>query len=253
MPAFHAGVTSSTLVGRFNPSSDCAGMLSVVKTEERLRARQLRARGWSVKEIERELNVSRASVSLWVRDVPLDERQRAILAQRTRMGPLIAAARKAARAREVRRGYQEHGRQLVRERDASYAAGCMLYWAEGSKSRNTAQVVNSDPELLAFFAGFLRTHFVVASDSMRLCCNLFADHLERQRQIEEFWLARLELPRSSLTKSIVNSYSKYSQKKRNGKLPYGTARLSVHSSRIVQTIYGSIQEYGGFERPAWLD
>jgi hypothetical protein len=88
---------------------------------------------------------------------------------------------------------------------------------------------------------------------MRLRCNLFADHLERQHEIEEFWLARLELPRSSLTKSIVNSYSKYSQKKRKGKLPYGTARLSVYSSRIVQTIYGSIQEYGGFERPAWLD
>lgn len=228
-------------------------MLPVVKTAERLRARQLRAQGWSVKEIERELEVSRASVSLWVRDVPLDERRRAILALRTRMGPLIAAERKAARAREVRRSYQEQGRRLAREHDASYAAGCMLYWAEGSKSRNVAQVVNSDPELLAFFAGFLRTHFDIASESMRLRCNLFADHLERQHEIEEFWLARLELPRSSLTKSIVNSYSKYSQKKRKGKLPYGTARLSVYSSRTVQTIYGSIQEYGGFERPAWLD
>jgi hypothetical protein len=33
----------------------------------------------------------------------------------------------------------------------------------------------------------------------------------------------------------------------------GTCRLAVHNTRIVQTIYGSIQEYGGFERPAWLD
>ena len=56
-----------------------------------------------------------------------------------------------------------------------------------------------------------------------------------------------------MTKSIVNSYSNYSQKKRTGKLPYGTAKLSVCDTRIVQTIYGSIQEYGGFERPQWLD
>jgi transcriptional regulator with XRE-family HTH domain len=132
-------------------------MLPVLKTAERLRARQLRAQGWSVKEIERELKVSRASVSLWVRDVPLDERRRAILALRTRMGPLIAGERKAARAREVRRSYQEHGRRLARESDASYAAGCMLYWAEGSKSRNVAQVVNSDPELLASPASSGRT------------------------------------------------------------------------------------------------
>jgi len=27
----------------------------------------------------------------------------------------------------------------------------------------------------------------------------------------------------------------------------------VHNTRIVQTIYGSIQEYGGFERPECLD
>jgi hypothetical protein len=29
--------------------------------------------------------------------------------------------------------------------------------------------------------------------------------------------------------------------------------VCVNSTRIVQTIYGSIQEYGGFERPEWLD
>jgi len=27
----------------------------------------------------------------------------------------------------------------------------------------------------------------------------------------------------------------------------------VHSTRIQHVIYGSIQEYGGFERPEWLD
>jgi hypothetical protein len=26
----------------------------------------------------------------------------------------------------------------------------------------------------------------------------------------------------------------------------------VNSTRVVQSIYGSIQEYGGFERPEWL-
>lgn len=88
---------------------------------------------------------------------------------------------------------------------------------------------------------------------MNARCNLFADHGERQSAIEDFWLDRLGLPRSSLRRSIVNTYSKHSQKKRQNKLPYGTCKLVVHSTRIVQTIYGSIQEYGGFERPEWLD
>ena len=51
----------------------------------------------------------------------------------------------------------------------------------------------------------------------------------------------------------MNRYSKYSQKKRTNKLPYGTARVTVNDTRIVQMIYGSIQELGGFDRPEWLD
>jgi hypothetical protein len=50
----------------------------------------------------------------------------------------------------------------------------------------------------------------------------------------------------------VNVYSKHSKKKRQNKLPYGTVRLVVHSTAMVQSIYGAIQEYGGFERPEWL-
>ena len=51
----------------------------------------------------------------------------------------------------------------------------------------------------------------------------------------------------------MNVYSKYSQKKRRNMLPFGTCKVSVHRTQIVQTIYGAIQEYGGFERPEWLD
>jgi transcriptional regulator with XRE-family HTH domain len=227
--------------------------LSFVKTKERRRARELRAQGCSVKEIERRLGVSRASVSLWVRDIVLSEEQRRVLAEHVTKGQLQAAIDNAARARRVRESYQEHGRRLCGERDSSYAAGCMLYWAEGSKSRNSLVLSNSDPELVACFADFLRDHFGVPDDRFAVTCNLFADHLDRQHEIEEFWLRKLDLPQSCLRKSIVNRYSKYSAKKRTNKLPYGTCRLAVHSTRIVQTIYGSIQEYGGFERPAWLD
>ncbi len=224
-----------------------------MKTEERRIAREMRSEGCSVKEIARTLNVARSSASTWVRDIQLTAEQRAILISRSRLGPVVAAELKAERAREVRRRYQLEGRKLARERDGSYAAGCMLLWAEGSKGRNSVQVVNSDPELLAFFAGFLRKHYGGPDEKMCVSINLFADHADRQRQIEDFWLTRLRLPRSCLRKGALNCYSKYSQKKRVNKLPFGTCSLRVHSTRIVQTIYGSIQEYGGFDRPEWLD
>ena len=88
---------------------------------------------------------------------------------------------------------------------------------------------------------------------MSIYCNLFADHLERQRDIEQHWLDTLGLPRSSLRKSVVNTYSKYSTKKRVNKLPYGTCKLVVNSTAIVQTVFGSIQEFSGVEHTEWLD
>jgi hypothetical protein len=128
----------------------------------------------------------------------------------------------------------------------------MLYWAEGAKGRNTVQFVNSDPAMVAFFGRFLRTYYGVQDDAFRIDCNLFADHVDRQHEIEQYWLDTLALPRTCLRKSTVNVYSKHSQKKRRNKLPYGTVRVCVHSTEIVQSIYGSIQEYGGFERSEWL-
>jgi hypothetical protein len=91
-----------------------------------------------------------------------------------------------------------------------------------------------------------------AGEQVSVTCNLFADHLDQQWKIEQFWLDTLDLPRARLCKSFVNVYSKYSQKKRLNKLPYGTTRITVHSTQVVQSIFGAIQEYGGFERPEWL-
>jgi hypothetical protein len=224
-----------------------------MKAEEQRKARELRALGWSIGEIERAVGVSRASVSLWVRNMELTPEARQRLLHRAGLGPTTSAQRSSERARAVRLGYQDEGRDLVRVRGMSYVAGCMLYWAEGDKCRNAVRIANSDPEVLVVFVEFLREQFDVADERIAISCNLFADHAERQSDIENYWLDRLGLPRSSLRKSIVNSYSKHSQKKRKNKLPYGTCKLSVHSTRIVQTIYGSIQEYGGFDRPEWLD
>jgi hypothetical protein len=223
-----------------------------VKPEARDEARRLRFEGASINEIEKTLGVARSSVSRWVSDIELSTEQRAELTRRSGAGRLAGAAVNAERARSRRIGWQEDGRRLARAADPSYVGGCMLYWAEGSKSRSTVEITNADVELIRTFAAFLRKHFDVPADAMRLQCNLFADHAERQLEIERYWLEATGLPASSLRRSAVNRYSKHSMKKRTNRLPYGTARLVVCSTQILQTIYGSIQEIGGFDRPEWL-
>jgi hypothetical protein len=225
-----------------------------MKTTDRSEARRLRRLGWSVREIERQLNVSRSSVSRWVRDIQLTDEQIAVLDRRsaTSPGQRAGAEANAALGRQRRARYQEEGRARARGGDSLHLTGCMLYWAEGDKGREAVRVSNSDPALLRLFVRFLRECYDAPVERISVSCNLFADHLDRQRDIEDFWLATLELPRSCLRRSIVNVYSKYSQKKRKNRLPYGTCRVSYCDTRTAQSIYGAIQEYAGFDRPEWV-
>jgi len=227
-----------------------------MKTRERELARRLRRdQGASIKDIARRVGVSVSSVSTWVRDIELTPEQHAALQLRNVAynRQMSGTWKQAANRRAERAAYQAHGRAVSRRGETLFVAGCMLYWAEGAKHRNTLTFTNSDPEMVRFFVRFLRGCFEVDDDDIRVTCNLFADHVERQREVERFWLGVADVPETCLCKSSVNVYSKYSQKKRQNKLPYGTCRVSVSRTPIVQAIFGAIQEIGGFTRDAWLD
>ena len=51
----------------------------------------------------------------------------------------------------------------------------------------------------------------------------------------------------------MNRISSASKRLKGNVLPYGTARVSVHSTFVVQSIYGAIQEYAVIDRPERLD
>ena len=227
-----------------------------MKTRERELARRLRREeGAAIGEIAERLKVSKSSVSLWVRDIDLTSEQHEALLQRNPAynRQLSGWTRMAERRRAQRLAYQADGRRRARLRDPGFVAGCMLYWGEGAKERNQLQFTNADPVMSRFFVDFLKTHFGLRSDEIRITCHLYTDHLSNQAAIEQHWLDALGLPRESLRKSVVNRYSKYSKRKRVGNLPYGTCRVVVSKTWVIQTLFGGIQEIGGFTREAWLD
>jgi transcriptional regulator with XRE-family HTH domain len=226
-----------------------------VKTDERDIARELRRQGLPIKEIAERVGVSKSSVSLWVRDIELTaEQQDTLRAMNPAYNRQLRGSRKAAaRHRANRVAAQTSGRALALKGEPLHLAGVMLYWTEGAKSGNQVCFSNSDPEMVKLFVVFLKRYFGLCGSDMRISCHLFADHLDRQREVEQFWLDVAGLPETSLRKSVVNLYSRSSKRKRIKKLPYGTCQLVVSRTAVLQSIYGSIQEYAGFERPAWLD
>jgi hypothetical protein len=222
----------------------------MVRREVREQARQLRRQGVSIGEIAAALGVSKSTASLWVRDVPLTEAQIEILINNRRQnkGRLKGAQANRERFRALRLGYQQNGRTKAREGRSLHLAGCMLYWAEGVKSPNNVYFVNSDANMMCLFMRFLREELSVpdALMSIRIHCHT-QDEVEKRR-IERYWLDLLLLPDSCLRRTLF----KQGSEKSKHVLQNGICSVRVHRVEYVQHIYGAIQEYAGFENPAWL-
>lgn len=129
----------------------------------------------------------------------------------------------------------------------------MLYWAEGSKDKNQLCFANSDAGMMSFFIRFLRESFELPDEAFALRLNVYLGNGLSLEEIEQRWLGALALPRSSLRGHQLNHFPTSSSGRRRNKLPYGVCSLRVAKSTwIVQHIFGAIQEYAGFEQPAWL-
>ena len=128
----------------------------------------------------------------------------------------------------------------------------MLYWAEGSKSKNQMEFAKSDANMVRVFAEFLRTSFQVPDEDFKVRLNIYLGNGHSLAEIEDHWLVTLTLPRSCLRGHQINHFPTSSSGKKKS-LPFGVCTLRVkRSTWIVQHIFGAIQEYGGFEEPKWL-
>jgi hypothetical protein len=129
----------------------------------------------------------------------------------------------------------------------------MLYWADGAKDRNTIKFSNSDPRMLVLFRRFLSDALAIEIDEIVVSINVYTNNGLSIEEIEAYWLDLLGLPHSSARKHTLNHVPTSSSGRARNKLPYGVCTLRVQSTWMVQHIYGAIQEYAGFEEPAWLD
>jgi hypothetical protein len=128
----------------------------------------------------------------------------------------------------------------------------MLYWAEGSKKRNQVVFANSDLSMVVLFRRFLTETLAVPLNDISIRLNVYTNNGLSIEEIERYWLEWLELPPSCVRKHVLNHMPTSSSGKARNKLPYGVCTIRVTSTRVVQHIFGAIQEYGRFDEPAWL-
>lgn len=224
------------------------------KNELKERARELRKQGIAITKIAKELSCSKGSVSIWVRDIVITDDQKKDLMHRAIISSSMSKGTisRIASFRRRRIECQNKGRKRVFIEDPLYLAGCMLYWGEGSKSKNLVKLTNSNSAMLLLFKNFLDRFFNVNQNEFIITINCYTD-VHSLLDIEDYWLKTLSLTRDNLRKGQTNNMPKSSKNIKSRKCEWGTVALIVHKTEIAQEIYGAIQEYANFDDLSWLD
>jgi transposase-like protein len=213
-----------------------------VKAQARDNAIKMREGGGSIREISSKLGVAKSSVSLWVRDVELDQKQFKNLSDKPK-SRVVVERRRLSRLRN-----EEAKRQIILDEASSSIRtitqdnlrliGAMLYWAEGGKTRRgMVRFSNSDPEMIKLMMKFFRI----------TCCvldNKFHGHIhihgpERVKVAEKYWSGISGIP----TQQFFKSYTKLSVAGTGERhtLPYGTFDIYVCDTKLFLTIMGWIK------------
>ncbi|HEY7324083.1 MAG TPA: hypothetical protein VH520_04585 [Streptosporangiaceae bacterium] len=202
------------------------------KDDARIKARELRARGYSMLEIAAELGVSKSSVSLWTRDLP----------RVGRISDEEIRYRKSANAKAfwaVESPRREMRRQAISDQAAAQIGqltnrevlivGAIAYWCEGTKNKpyrrdNRVIFVNSDPKLILFFLHFLS---VVGIERERIRCQVAIHESADVAGAQRFWQQLTGLPGEQFRRPVLKQHNPKTTRKNTGDSYHGCIAITV--------------------------
>ncbi len=179
--------------------------MSKRRLKDKEKAREMRADGKSYSEIKNVLRVSKSSLSVWLRDMPLSaEQMRMVRDFNPRRIERYRATMEAKRQMRLERAYEKAAQNIgtMSEREI-FLAGLFLYWGEGAKTmRGTLMVSNTDPDALRFFLRWL-DYFGVDRSRVRIKLQLYVDMNIRKET--GFWAKTLGVSTSQFRKPYIKT------------------------------------------------
>lgn len=219
----------------------------MAKSEKRLRARELRRDGQSIKSIARELEVSHGSVSLWCRDIVLSDEQLKIL-ERNSKDPYYGkrlqnslkqqGIRTEKTERLKREGIAEVGQLSKRE---LLLVGISLYWAEGYKKDSQVGLGSSDPKMMQLYVRWLMECFDYSMNDLLFRVTVNESHEHRISDIVKHWADLFGIDKSNFQKSFYQK-AKWQKVYEHPEEYFGVLRIRVRkSSDFLRKIHGYIE------------
>src|SRR3989344_1760477 len=208
----------------------------MAKSSLRLEAIELRKQGQSIKEIAQNLQVTKSSVSAWVKDVLLNEAQFLALQARITEGRkrsrLLNSLNWQKRRLELAKLYKNEGikRLGTLSKKELLVAGITLYWGEGSKTKKEVKMCNSDPSLINFFLYWLKECF----------------NAEIENLVKQHWSKVTGISLSQFTKTSFKA-AKSKKIYENLNTHFGTLEVRLRKSTIsyykIMGLIGALKDF----------
>lgn len=178
-----------------------------MRLEDKTKTIQLRKQGFSYKEImERIPNLSKSTISGWVKYIELTLEQQKLLEKRVQnkidKGRIKAAIKlRENRIKRMNKTINE-AKQKVPEliKNPLFLIGLILYWSEGSQKTNTFSFINSDPVVIKLMIKWIEKICKIPKDKIRL--RLYIHRIYAHENCEKFWSKQTEIPVKKFSKTI---------------------------------------------------
>lgn len=199
----------------------------------KIEAIKLRQQGFSYSEILEKVEVSRSTLSLWLRSVGLAKAQKQRLTKKRYEAALRGSQKKKRQRIEKTLTIKEQAATevgLVNERDL-WLAGIMLYWAEGAKAKDYNVSVgvkfgNSDSMMVEIFLRWLKKSLKVSDDNIIFEIYIHESYKERKNDFIKYWSSKL--------KYSVSKFSRVYFKKNSIKIVRKNVGNSYHGQLVVR-------------------
>jgi hypothetical protein len=218
----------------------------MAKLKEKEKAIQLRKLGKSYREISSLLPVSKASLSLWLRDYPLSaEKMRELRDFNAKRIEHYQETRTKSRNAKLAEIYKmEKARILPLSRKELFIAGLFLYWGEGSKSTLSKYVAfaNTDPAMINFFIKWLE-HFGCERNKLVIRMHFYKDmNIVKETN---YWAKILGLSKLQFKKPYIKE-SKFSSLSYRRGFGHGTCNVIVYDAMLGKKIMMGLKALSDF-------
>lgn len=220
----------------------------MARFDDHQQALELRKQGKSYSQIKRELNISKSTLSVWLRKFPLSKQQ--IDKLRGKNEVRIEKYRQTMQIKREKRLHmyylEEKCRLLPLTEKELLVAGLFLYWGEGGKTlRNVVSINNTDPSVLKFALYWIRIALKIPKEKIQVYLHLYND-MDVEKEIY-FWSNELNIPKQFFAKPYIKK-SKRADLTQKG-FGHGTCGIRVNNTVIKERILMAMQVmadyYGG--------